>query len=500
MRNQRILGIVLSYIFIVLNTIISLIYVPLLIHFLGQNEYGLYQMMGSFIAYFSVMDFGLSNTIVRFYSKYKTEKKFDRMENVLYWSRIIYIFLSLVMLLIGAIIYPLLDTVYNSSLTSQELMETKVIFVVLLINIIITLMTNVDNAVITAEQKFVFLKLLQIIQALIQPLLIVSLLFSWPYALTVVLVQTSLNLIFSLIRVYFNKKVLKTKIVNHGYNKKFIKKLITFSAAIFIVAITDQLFWKTNQLILGAIVGTTAVAIYSVASQIYMNYVTLSSVIQGVFLPKVTAMVVNNDDVNSLFIRIGRIQYILLACVLGGFIVYGKEFISLWVGEGYQESYYITLIIISAMTIDLIQSIGGTIMQAKNIYLVRAKVLITMAIFNVILAIFLGNLYGPIGCAIATSICMIIGNGFVMNYIYKVKMKLDIFLFWKEIIKITVPAIITLFIGIILKQIIYVYSFFTLGTNVFLYLLVYTILVLFLGLDKNERKMVCNKFMRFRRD
>ena len=71
MKNQRISGIVLSYISLGINTIVNLIYVPVLLHFLGKSEYGLYQLMGSFIAYFSIMDFGLSNTVIRYFSKDK---------------------------------------------------------------------------------------------------------------------------------------------------------------------------------------------------------------------------------------------------------------------------------------------------------------------------------------------------------------------------------------------------------------------------------------------
>ena len=60
--------------------------------------------------------------------------------------------------------------------------------------------------------------------------------------------------------------------------------------------------------------------------------------------------------------------------VLTGFILYGREFIAIWVGEEFNKSYYIALIIMIPFTIDLIQNIGLAILQAKNMYSFRAIV------------------------------------------------------------------------------------------------------------------------------
>ena len=64
-------------------SVINILYVPILLYYVGKSEYGLYQLIGSLIAYFSVMDFGLGSTIVRFYTKYKTLNDKLNMENIL---------------------------------------------------------------------------------------------------------------------------------------------------------------------------------------------------------------------------------------------------------------------------------------------------------------------------------------------------------------------------------------------------------------------------------
>lgn len=490
MKNQRTRGIILSYVSLGINTIVNLLYVPILIHYLGKSQYGLYQLMGSFIAYFSVMDFGLSNTIVRYYSKYHALNDERQMENVLATAQKIYSVVNLLIIIVGGVIYAFLDVVYNSSLSKSELTSAKQIYVIVIINVIITVSTNVYTAVINANERFVFLKSLSLVQTLLQPFVVIIVISQKPYALSVVIVQTILNLLTNIIKIIYSYKTLRIKIKSHGKDVELIKGMLKFSGSIFIVAITDQLFWKTNQLILGAVAGTVAVAVYSVASQIYMNYVSLSSVIQGVFLPRITELVTRREDVNDTFLQIGRIQYMLLSCIWGGFVVFGKEFIGLWVGEDFSQAYYITLIIITGMTIDLIQSIGGTIMQAKNMYSIRAKILLVMAIFNIGIAIVVAKRYGGIGCAVGTCICMIIGNGFAMNYIYQTKVRLNIAIFWKNIIHLTIPALLTLLIGNLINAVIGYGGFLLLGIKILIYVLIYIILLWVMGLDKYEKEVL----------
>ena len=50
MNTERRTGVVLSYIQVILNVLVNIIYVPVLLHYLGQSEYGLYQIVGSFFS------------------------------------------------------------------------------------------------------------------------------------------------------------------------------------------------------------------------------------------------------------------------------------------------------------------------------------------------------------------------------------------------------------------------------------------------------------------
>ena len=341
--------------------------------------------------------------------------------------------MTILLTVVGAIFYCFFDTFFSESMTFEEIQEAKDIFLLLLLNIVITLSTMVFRSVINAHERFLFLKGMETVQLVLQPILVIVILQQHPYAFSVALAQTVLNAIRF-----------------HYWSSELFADFRKLALSVFAVALIDQCFWKTNQMILGVISGTEAVAVYSIASLIYTNYMVLSTAISGVYLPHITAMVAEEAPISkfsALFIQIGRWQYYLLSLVATGFILFGHRFIRLWAGEGFDEAYGITLLIILPFTIDLIQNIGLAILQAKNQYDFRAKVYLAVGMCNLFLAIPLGMKYGGTGCAFATGLSMFLGNGLIMNWFYAKRIGLGIASFWKQIGHISIVVCICLALG-----------------------------------------------------
>ena len=224
----------------------------------------------------------------------------------------------------------------------------------------------------------------------------------------------------------------------------------------------------------------------------------MSTAISGVLFPKINILVVENKwkELSDLFIKVGRIQYILLGLISSGFIVFGKEFIYLWLGDEYSEVYTISLWIMIPLTIPLIQSTGVIIMQAKNLHQFRSILYFFIAILNIINSIQLVKSYGAVGCAIATGISFILGQIIIMNIYYQKRINIDIILFWKNIFKMTIPIIIVFILGILMNKFINNYSFKTFIFKGSMYTLFYSILMYLMGMnteEKNEVKKLLKK-------
>lgn len=490
--NQRKIGIILSYIYTATHVVVNLLYVPLLLRTIGQSEYGLYQLVGSLIAYISIMESLLSAGVVRYYCKYKNENNQEKMENVLAISQRIYSVFSLIVCVCGVALIFAFKSLYASSLSLFEMQESIIMLVLLIANIIINIMNYVYVAVITASERFIFLKVISILSTIVQPALVYLLIKKYPYAIVIVVSVVLINLLVAFVRRIYSKKVLNATIHYHGKDSEFVKGLFQLSSTILFALIADQIFWKADQLVIGKVLNTSAVAVYSVGSQIYMNYTPLGTAISSVFMSRLSKLYDVEKDIQSiseLFIKVGRIAFLFLGLVLCGFILFGQDFIMLWAGEGYKEAYYVAVIIMIPLTVDAMQNLGLTILQIMNKYGFRGKVYFAIAIVNIITTVFLVKIVGIVGAAISTAISMAIGNGVIMNFYYS-KLGLNMRKFWKEIIKFLPAVVIALIGGIFLQKIYFANAAISLVFHIVSFIIIYASSIFIFGLTKKEKALI----------
>ena len=435
--SERKIGVLLSYLNIVMQSIVNFIYIPMLLYYIGREEFGLYQLIGSLIAYLGVMECGLSGMVVRFYTKYRALGDCDGAENILAIAQRGYWIICLLVAGLGAAGYQFLPDIFSDSMSVAELDEGMELYVLMLINFVFSLLGMVYSAVINAWERFLFLRGIACVQTILNPLLVFLVLQEHPHALAVAMVGTMLNFFWIVLRYLYVRYKLNVYVVYHYWNRELLQGIGYFTLMNLIVSLVDLIFFRTNQVILGIISGTAAVALYAVAANIQNAYMNISTSISGVFLPYITEMVAKKADageLSSLFIRIGRLQFLLLGLIASGFVVFGQEFVILWAGSDFADSYWMALLIILPFTTDLIQNIGFVILQALNRYGIRAAVHTLVGIFNIVLAIPMGMKYGGIGCAAATGFCMFLGNGIGMSYCYAHYLNLQMGKFWRQIL------------------------------------------------------------------
>lgn len=491
--NQRKIGIVLSYIYTAVHIFVNLLYVPLLLNKIGHTEYGLYQLVGSLMSYLNITESFFSAGLLRYYCKYNSLGNEEKKENILAISRRIYFFLSVIVILVGIACVFVFNAVYKSSLTEHELSEATFMLLIFVATIVVNLTNSVYTAAINANERFIFAKMLSIITTVLQPVTILFIVQKVPYAISVVIIQFGMCIVSAVARQYYSAKVLKIKIKYHYKDNIFVKNLFSLSFSVLLVMIADQIFWKADQLIIGKVIGTSAVAIYAVGAQIYLNYSPIGTSIASVFMPRLSNLLDRENNMletSRLFIKVGRISFLLLAAVLLGFGLFGKDFILIWAGEGFTEAYYIALIIMIPLTVDVMQNMGLAILQIKGKYGFRGKIYLSIAIINIVATVYLVKYFGIVGAAVSTSISIAIGNGVIMNIYYAKKINLDIKGFWNEILSIFPGVFISFLCGILIKQIQISNLFIKFCIQIILFCIAYLLIVYKISLNEYERGLI----------
>lgn len=493
--NQLKAGAVLSYVSIALNNVVGLIYIPFMLRMMGQNEYGLYSLAASVIAYLTVLDLGFANAIIRYTAKFRAEKKTAEQYEMFGMFFILYSVVGLIALLAGLVLCLNTDVLFGKTLTADDIGKMRVMLLLMTANLVFTFPMSIWGAIITAYEDFIFQKVINIVRIILNPLVMVLLLFMGYKAIAMVVVITVFNVLTLCANAYYCLHRLHIKVVFKRFRWDFLKEVSFYSFWIFLNVIMDRIYWNSGQFVLGMFVSASAVAVYAVAIQLQNIFTSFSTAISGVFLPKITAMVTHGHaekEISALFIRTGRIQYLIISFVLIGFILFGKPFISLWAGSNYGEAYAIALLFFIPMTVPLVQNLGVTILQARNQLKFRSVIYALIALGCLLLSFPLARLYGGIGCAAAVAIGLVTGQVFIMNIYYYKQIHIDIPLFWKEILKMSItPALLGIAAYFVLKRIDLMH-WFSMLLSITLFSLAYIPLVWFTSMNNYERNLLAS--------
>lgn len=448
--NQLKAGVVLNYVVIILNTVVGLLYTPYMLRMMGQSEYGLYSLVASVIAYLTVLDLGFGNAIVRYTAKFRAEKKTEEQYEMFGMFFLLYLVIGIIAFGIGLGLYFNVGTLFGDTMTAVELDRARIMMLLLVANLAFTFPMSIWGSIIQAYEDFVFQKSLNIFRIILNTAVMICLLHFGYKAVAMVVVQTIFNVLTLVVNFIYCRRKLNIHIYFRfkHFHWGFLKEVAIYSFWIFLNAIMDRVYWSTGQFVLGAMVGTAAVAVFAIAIQLEGMYMQFSTAISSVFLPKVTAMVATNrsrKEISDLFIRTGRIQYIVLAYILSGFIIFGRQFIELWAGAGYSDAYIISLLFFIPLTVPLIQNLGITVLQARNEMKFRSVLYIIIALVSLAMQIVLTRFFGGIGCAMGVSGALVVGQILIMNVYYRRRQDLDIKTFWKEISKMSIIPIVLIF-------------------------------------------------------
>lgn len=201
--NQLKAGAILSYISMSLGYIISILYTPIMLRLLGQSEYGLYNLVSSVVSYLGLLSFGFGSAYVRYYSRYKVEEDEENIAKLNGMFLIVFSFIGLVSIFAGIALVKNTEMIFGNKLTSDEISTAKVLMGIMIFNMAISFPASVFNSYITANEQYIFQKIVQIIKTVISPFVTLPILLMGYKSTGMVIVTTILNILAELANIIF---------------------------------------------------------------------------------------------------------------------------------------------------------------------------------------------------------------------------------------------------------------------------------------------------------
>jgi O-antigen/teichoic acid export membrane protein len=393
---------------LVLNFFIILILTPYVISQLGQEQYGLWALILSIIGFYNLADLGIQSATRRYFAQ-SIGKKSVALQNETY-SNVFYIFLSIgiILLLLSLILAYLIPIFFEVNPAYEK--TFPVTLLLLGLNTSLVFISKPFGGILAANERYDIVNIVEIIGSIIQGGLFFLVLYMGYgiVAMSCVLIIITIikfSLEFYLVKRSFSELKLKNSLVN----KLFIKKLFNYSIISFVLAFCDYLRVQLDIILVGKFISISTVAFYAIATQ-FILYLTLASrTISATYVSRLSRLEGENnwDEIQKQFLTGTRYTSTLVLFLAASIIIFGRQFIYLWLGAEFDISYLILVILIAGNTFTLTQSETVSLFYATDNHKTYAKFTIIETIINITVSISLIPYYGVYGIALGTFVSAI---------------------------------------------------------------------------------------------
>ena len=294
--------------------------------------------------------------------------------------------------------------------------------------------------------------------------------------------------------------------INFVYKEKGLyRELFSFSFWITVSTLAQRLIIGITPSVLGVVSSTAAIAVFGII-MVIENYIhIITTALNGMFMPRIARIFTEKDYINklnNLIVMVGRLQFALNGLIVTGFLLLGKDFIKLWMGESYGVAYYgILLVTIPNLFYNSMQ-IANTALVVKNHVKIQAVTNVIVGIINVVLSIVLSKCYGVFGACVSIFVaCNIRNVGYFIAY-YKI-LNINIKKIGKECYLGTgISILMTVALGIPLNYIFQNCDWFYIVIKAGIIVICYFVFIFVFSLRREERKRIKGMILKriFRRN
>lgn len=442
--SKRTSGVALSYLLIMVKLVVTLLFTPFLVRSLGIEGYGLYALVGAMAAYLYILDFGMNDTVLRFFVEH--EKDTAERDHFLARTLGLYTAVGGLILLATLGLSALVEPLFMATTAPEQLDMLRRMVLMTGGGAAVLVALNPFGALLSATESFVFLRIMEIAVTVLSTLVMVLVLLSGGDAVGVVAVTASSTAIQGLMRLGYAVVVLRVRVRLALPERTLLKRVGSYAAPIFVVMIARVLFWRLDSILIGATIGAAPIAIYAIGVTFNKYFMSFATALSRVMTPEIIRRVDQGADaatLTDLMISISRIQAMFLLLILTALAVFGQRFLTLWLGPEFAASYWIMLAILVPYTLELTGNARNIILQVKGLYWLRSGITLAMALLNIPLTLYLLQLWGVLGAAISTGIAVFIGY-ILVSVLLKMRVGMEMGRYWLQTAQGIVPIAVVL--------------------------------------------------------
>lgn len=402
-------GTVAKYALLVVTIVLGIVLMPFTVRHLGKSDYGLWMLVASMTYYFQLLDLGYGNGLVRHVTEADARGDTDGMNEILSTFVVVYALLGAAAM-IGIALLALFAVPRFPNLTAEQVNTGRLVLLVLGLRMSVGFPMTVFGAVTNARQRFAINSTVAIVVALVNALVTYVVLVNG-YKLTVLVPATvAVSLLSYIAYASVARHVFPEMRLNVSrFSRVRLREVTSFSLYLFLISIAAQIGFNVDNLVVGAWMGTAAVAVYAVASRIAEYQRQMCNQFNGLLFPIVVGFEARGDSraLRMMLVDGTRLAFGLVVGVTVALLAFARPLVMRWMGAGFESSIPALYALAIAGIVLVGQGPLGNILLAVGRHRLVAYGALVEAVVNLGLSLALVGPLGITGVALGTMVAVL---------------------------------------------------------------------------------------------
>ncbi len=409
-------GTLTRYALLAVNIVLGIFLMPYTIRHLGTTEYGLWMLVASMTAYFQLLDLGYGNGLVRHVADADARGDTTLVNQILSTFVIVYaaIGVASAFAVAGMIVWVVPNF---PKLLPSQISLARFVLAVIGVRIAIGFPMTVFGAATTARQRFALNNNVATVIALVNGA-VQFLLLAYGYHVRAVVVGSTAISLAGYGAYAWTAKIAfpELRLRASAFRKGLVREVTAFSLYVFLIDIAVQIGFNLDNIVVGAALGTSAVAIYAVTLRLADTQRQVSSQFNTLMFPVVVRYGAENDPdaLRRMLVEGTRLALTLVCGVTVCLMGFAAPLIAHWMGPGFEGSVLPLQVLAVAGVVLVGQGPLGNILLGTGRHRLVAFAALGEALANLGLSVVLVRRFGLLGVAVGTAVPVFVANLFVL--------------------------------------------------------------------------------------
>lgn len=437
------------------SVLYMLFLVPVVVGYVGIEQYGLWSLVIAFTGYIGLVDLGMGTSFVPFIARYVSLKSYDDVNKVIQHGLLYYVCLSLVLLAIGYVVSPLLFSLVR--IPHAYIESTRTLFLIALVGFSFSTIAGVFGSVLTALQRMETYNIL-LIAYLVEKFVAITIALMLGYGLPGLMVSDLALTILGLVPLILMTKKYFPYLAFRwmGYDWALMKKLFRFGTQLQISRIAEMIQSHFDKFILSRLFGLSAVSMYDFGSRPSSRLRGLPLTAVSSLIPAISALdaVENRNRIQAALVRSTRYLAIVTVPMFAFFICFAGEIIYVWIGSGFGQAAMTLRLLSVAHLVAVVTGAMALVSQGMGEPEVQMRTTLIQAALNIVLSLTLATMFGFYGAVVGTTVSIVIGGLLLFRWYGKKLIDHPLSMFVRVMVKPLVSVLPSVVVGLVVSQVV----------------------------------------------